>query len=100
MRDAEKALEFGSDEPRTVYHAARIFAQAASGTAVAGPNDRAERQRHLERAVDLLHKALEALPLSQRSDFWRNKVEHDAGLNPVRATAAFRALVALYARAK
>ncbi len=97
VRDADQALQLGSDEPRTLYHAARIFAQAASGAAAAGPNDRAERQQHLERAVELLRKALAALPEAQRSDFWRHNVEHDAALNPVRATAGFRGLVAVYA---
>src|SRR4029077_20702678 len=51
VRDADKALQLGSDRPRTLYNAARIFAQAASGRAAsgavaAGPNDRAERQQH------------------------------------------------------
>ena len=98
VRDADKALQLGSDEPRTLYNAARIFAQAASGGAAAGRNDRAERQQHLERAVELLRKAMAALPEAQRSDFWRRNVEHDAALNPVRATAGFRGLVAVYAR--
>jgi tetratricopeptide (TPR) repeat protein len=97
VRDADKALQLGSREPRTLYHAARIFAQAASGGAAASPNDRAERQQHLERAVELLRKALAALPESQRADFWRHNVEHDAALKPVRATAGFRRLVTVYA---
>jgi tetratricopeptide (TPR) repeat protein len=98
VRDADKALQLGSDEPRTLYNAARVFAQAASGAAAAGPNDRAaERQQNLERAVELLRKAMAALPEAQRSDFWRHNVEHDAALNPVRATAGFRGLVAVYA---
>jgi len=101
VRDADKALQLGSDEPRTLYNAARIFAQvasggAASGAVAAGPNDRAERQQHQERAVELLRKALAALPKSQRTDFWQHNVKHDAALNPVRATAGFRGLVAVY----
>jgi tetratricopeptide (TPR) repeat protein len=101
VRDADKALQLGPDEPRTLYNAARIFAQAASAgaasrTAAAGPTDRAERQQHLDRAVQLLRQALAALPESQRADFWRRNVEHDAALNPVRATAGFRGLVAVY----
>jgi tetratricopeptide (TPR) repeat protein len=97
VRDADRALQLGSGEPRTLYNAARIFAQAASGAAAAGPNDRAERQQYLERAVELLRKALGALPESQRSDFWRHNVEHDAALNPVRASAGFWGLVTAYA---
>jgi tetratricopeptide (TPR) repeat protein len=97
VRDADKALQLCSDEPRTLYNAARIFAQAASGAAAAGPNDRAERQQYLERAVELLRKAMRALPESQRSAFWRHNVEHDAALNPVRASAGFRGLVTAYA---
>src|SRR4029077_2645603 len=42
-RDADQALRLCADEPRPLYHAARIFAQAASGAAAAGPHDRAER---------------------------------------------------------
>jgi tetratricopeptide (TPR) repeat protein len=98
VRDADKALQLGSGEPRTLYNAARIFAQAASGGVLSGsvvssPNDRAERQQHLNRAVELVRKALVALPESQRSEFWRHNVEHDAALKSVRATADFRGLI-------
>jgi tetratricopeptide (TPR) repeat protein len=97
VRDADKALQLGSDEPRTLYNAARIFSQAASGAAASGPGDRDERRQHLERAVELLRTAMGALPESQRSDFWRRNVEHDAALNPLRATPGYRGLAAVYA---
>lgn len=47
--------------------------------------------------LDLLREAMESLPEAQRPDFWRRNVEHDAALNPVRATAEFRGLAAAYA---
>jgi tetratricopeptide (TPR) repeat protein len=97
VRDADKALQLGSDAPRTLYNTARIFAQAASGAAASGAGDRADRQQHLERAVELLRQAMGALPPSQRADFWRRHVEQDAALNPVRAAPGYRNLVAVYA---
>jgi tetratricopeptide (TPR) repeat protein len=97
IRDADQALQLGSDQPRTLYNAARIFAQAAAGAAPDGPDDRAERQRRQERALELLREAVESLPKTQRSDFWRRNVERDAALNPIRATSGFRGLAAVYA---
>jgi hypothetical protein len=64
---------------------------------VPNPSDRAERQQHLERAVELLRNTMGALPQSQRSDFWRRNVEHDAALNPVRTLPGYRDLAAVYA---
>jgi tetratricopeptide (TPR) repeat protein len=97
VRDADKVLQLGSGRPHTLYNAARIFAQAAAGTARDGPTDRAERQRRQERALELLREALGALPKAQRSDFWRRNLEHDAALNSVRTTRGFRELAAVYA---
>jgi tetratricopeptide (TPR) repeat protein len=97
VRDADKASRLGSDQPRTLYNAARIVAQAAAGAAPDGPYGRAGRQQHQERALELLRGAMEALPKTQRPDFWRRNVEHDAALNPVRATTGFRGLAAAYA---
>ncbi|HZY86588.1 MAG TPA: protein kinase [Gemmataceae bacterium] len=97
VRDADKALQLGSDQPRTLYNAARIVALAADGAAPYGPYNRAERQQHQERALELLREAMRALPDTQRSDFWRRNVEHDAALSPVRATPGFRRLAAAYA---
>src|SRR5205085_1481572 len=71
VRDADKALQLASDQPGTLYHAARIFAQAGSAAGAAGRDNRAQRQQHLERAVELLRKAMAALPEAQRADFWR-----------------------------
>jgi tetratricopeptide (TPR) repeat protein len=99
LRDADKALQLGSDQPRTLYNAARIFAQAAAGAAPEGPSDRVKQQHCQERALELLREAMGALPKTQRSDFWRRSVEHDAALNPVRATVGFRGLAAVYAAA-
>ncbi len=62
-------------------------------TRAPGPN----RCSSGERALDLLREAMESLPEAQRPDFWRRNVEHDAALNPVRATAEFRGLAAAYA---
>jgi tetratricopeptide (TPR) repeat protein len=99
VRDADKALQFGSDQPRTLYNAARIFAQAAASAAPEGPSESVRQQQCQERALELLREAMGALPKTQRSDFWRRSVEHDAALNPVRATAGFRGLAAVYAAA-
>jgi tetratricopeptide (TPR) repeat protein len=96
VRDAEKALQLGSDQPRTLYNAARIFALASAGAAQDGSPDRIKQRQWQERALELLREAMGALPKTQRSDFWRRNVEHDAALNPVRATAGFRGLAAVY----
>ncbi len=91
VRDADKALQFGPRQPRTLYNAARIFAQAAAD-APDDPRARAEQAQRRQCALDLLREAMESLPEAQRPDFWRRNVEHDAALNPVRATAEFRRL--------
>ena len=96
VRDADKALQLGPPQPRTLYNAARIFAQSAAA-ATDDPRDRAEQLQRQRRALDLLRDAMESLPEAQRPDFWRHNVEHDAALNPVRPTTEFRALAAAYA---
>jgi tetratricopeptide (TPR) repeat protein len=94
VRDAERVLQLGLNEPRTFYNAARIFALASAGTDEDGSSERIKQRRWQERAVGLLREAMEALPKTQRSDFWHRSLEPDAALNAVRATSAFRSLAA------
>jgi tetratricopeptide (TPR) repeat protein len=94
VRDADKALQLGSDQPRTLYNAARILAVASAGDAQNVFTDRIKQLQWQKRALELLRQALGSLPKTERSDFWRRNVEHDTALNPVRATDGFRRLAA------
>jgi tetratricopeptide (TPR) repeat protein len=94
VADADTALQLGSDQTRTLYNAARIFALASAGNAQNVASDRIKQRQWQTRALELLRQAMGSLPKTQRSDFWRRNVEHDIALNPVRATDGFRRLAA------
>jgi tetratricopeptide (TPR) repeat protein len=92
VADAEEALRLGPRRPRTLYNAARTFAQAAlkaEADPAEGPRGREARARYQDRALGLLRQALELLPAGQRAAFWENNVARDAGLNPLRSCPGF-----------
>lgn len=98
VADAEEALRRGPGNARMFANAAAIFAQAAGQ--VKGSEARAaERKlRYQDRAMRLIRKALDQLPAAERNDFWRDIIEKDPALEPVRAQAGFRFLRAQYYR--
>jgi tetratricopeptide (TPR) repeat protein len=101
VQQADKALQLAPRQTRTLYHAARTFAQAAAkmeaDPAEQTPRSRETRLRHLDRAVGLLREAVELLPAEQRATFWKRNVAHDAALNPLRPSPAFVHLAEAYA---
>jgi tetratricopeptide (TPR) repeat protein len=95
LADAEEGLRKGQTTYRMFYLAARVYSQAASrlrdpaagarpGLDVAAPYE--------ARAVELLRSALALVPAGERADFWRNYVQLDGDLNPIRSHRAMRAL--------
>jgi serine/threonine protein kinase/tetratricopeptide (TPR) repeat protein len=99
IADAEEALQRPTPTPQRLYNAARVLAQAAAQLEKeAGYDERARKQRErcLSQAVHLVSDALEALPGDQRVLFWRQTIQPDAALNPLRSETAFRRLAASY----
>jgi tetratricopeptide (TPR) repeat protein len=102
IRDANKALQLGPDSTRLLYNAARTFAQAVGRL----DSDAARRNRQaLEaqyacqaRALDLIGKALQLHPTGQRSQFWRNVVQADRALDPIRASSEWAVLELSYSK--
>jgi serine/threonine protein kinase/Tfp pilus assembly protein PilF len=94
-RDAEEARR-GKPSARTLFNAARIYAQAAARaeadprlTAREGP---ALHAAYADRAAQLLWLALDATPAPQRDRFRTNYILKDPALNPIRRTPAFNRL--------
>jgi hypothetical protein len=52
-----------------------------------------------DRAVGLVREALELVPTWQRAPFWRDCVQGDAMMDPVRPALTFGRLAARYAAA-
>jgi tetratricopeptide (TPR) repeat protein len=96
VADAEQALRLGPQTARNLYNAARTYAQAAAGTL--GRSEGALRRRCEGRALELLRGALELHPAAQRTAFWRNTIQADPALNPLRQTPEYRGLAAQYSR--
>jgi tetratricopeptide (TPR) repeat protein len=86
VADAEAALRKGPASARLAYNVARVLARAA----VRG-DDRQARTR-ADRAVAILRKAMEALPETERSGFWRDTVRRDAVFRPLTRHAGFARL--------
>src|SRR5262249_19002610 len=86
--DAEEAARRGGAEPRTLYNAARILAQAAELAAGEGGrrgrNDIATGRPHQDRALQLLGQALQCTAPDQRAAFWRDVVQTDRALSSIR----------------
>jgi tetratricopeptide (TPR) repeat protein/tRNA A-37 threonylcarbamoyl transferase component Bud32 len=102
VRDAEKALRLGPSDSRMLYNAGRTFAQAAlrveADTTLAGGRVRDLRLRYQDQALRHLVQALDALPAGQRSSFWRQTVQPDHALDPLRGTSGFARLAESYAQ--
>ncbi len=100
VADAEAALEAKPTLPRHWYNAARIYAQAAARVdpdpARSTNLTREQRRRFENRAVHLLRLACEASPLDQRTAFWKEYVQADPALKPVKQGAAYAQLAAKY----
>src|SRR5262249_31529305 len=104
IADVEKGLRLGPAEARLLWNAAQAYAQAAAKVAAApGPWGRTEmqaRDAYQEQAVELLGKALLLKPAEDRSSFWRDYIQDNAALSPIRSTPGFARLAAEYGRMK
>jgi tetratricopeptide (TPR) repeat protein len=104
IADVEKGLRLGPEDSRLLWNAAQAHAQAAAKIGAApGPWGRAEvqaRSDYQERAVELLGKALLLKPAEDRSSFWREYIQDNAALSPIRNTPGFARLAAEYGRMK
>jgi tetratricopeptide (TPR) repeat protein len=102
--DAEMALRLGPQDPRLLWNAARIYAQAVGkldADVVQWDRKAVElRSQYERRAVQLLRGALDLKKTpSERAAFWRDCIGPDTvGLGPIRRGAAFAQLAAEYSR--
>jgi tetratricopeptide (TPR) repeat protein len=108
LADAEAALREGESSDRLRFNAARVYALAA-GRAELDARDikdpvsaeravRQQRRRCEDRAVRLLEEALRLVPERDREAFWKQYVDADPALKPIRKTSGYQRLSALYAR--
>jgi tetratricopeptide (TPR) repeat protein len=73
VRDAEEALKWGARTSRTVYKAARVYAQAAGHVST---QDRLLRERYLDSAIKLIREALD-LEGPGAAAFWQKQIKPD-----------------------
>jgi tetratricopeptide (TPR) repeat protein len=102
IRDAERALALGSQSHRLLYNAARTYAQAA-GRMDSNPAQRSRQEINRRyawqvRAFDLIRDALRLLSITERLQFWRNVVQTDPALDPIRSSPEWALLDALYSK--
>jgi tetratricopeptide (TPR) repeat protein len=103
IRDANKALQRGPESTRLLYTVARTFAQAVGkmdrDPARWSRQDLEERYECQARALDLIRSALRSLPVSERFTFWRDFVEADHALDPIRGSSEWTHLAGGYSNA-
>jgi tetratricopeptide (TPR) repeat protein len=99
--DAEESLRHGEPEPRVLYNAARILAQAADLAAKEASRqarpDLAAVRRYQERALKWLGQAIERTSLEQRPVFWREVIRADHALSSIRGLPEYARWAAEYA---
>jgi eukaryotic-like serine/threonine-protein kinase len=96
VADAAEALQKGPRTFRHLYNLARIFAQAVDGLDAERSPLPTLRAHYQDQAVELLQRAFNEVPSAQRASFWRDYVQADGALNPIRASAGYRQLAAQY----
>jgi tetratricopeptide (TPR) repeat protein len=92
VADAERAVRGGPKESRLWHGAARVYVQAAGQRKAERGHEEVEarlRHRYLQRAVDLLRRALDVEPAEHRQSYWRDNVLTDAALVPLRGLPEF-----------
>jgi tetratricopeptide (TPR) repeat protein/tRNA A-37 threonylcarbamoyl transferase component Bud32 len=94
VADGEEALRLGPQDTDRLYNVACIHAQAVSKVEAdaSEPKRQALAGQYRDRAVELIRKALELLPKTQRRSFWRDTVVPDSFLDPIRQSPGFREL--------
>ena len=99
--DAEESLRHGEPEPRLLYNAARILAQAAESASKEASRqarpDLASIRRYQDRALKLLGQAIERTPPEEQPTFWRDVVRGDHALSSIRRLPEYARWAAEYA---
>jgi eukaryotic-like serine/threonine-protein kinase len=99
VADAEAALQDPRPTARLLYNVARIYAQAAARTEPkpsALPRTANLQAEYQDRALGTLQKALDRVPRDQQTAFWRDFVQEDPALKPLRGLPAFTRLEAVH----
>ncbi len=98
--DVEESLRLADSEPRLIYNAARVLAQAGecviSDHAARARADSELARRYQDRALQLLGRALQSTPLGERAAFCRDVVGTDLALARIRTRPDFSRLVSVY----
>jgi serine/threonine protein kinase/Tfp pilus assembly protein PilF len=97
VADADRAVKGEPKEPRLWHEAARVYTEAATQlTAEQGKKEDQPRLRaqYQKRAVELLRRALNVVPVEQRPAYWRNDVLKDPALSPLQRLPEFALLAA------
>jgi serine/threonine protein kinase/tetratricopeptide (TPR) repeat protein len=101
LADAEKALELGPQSASLLYATATLYARAVarldSDGASKKRSDLEKRGRYQDQAIGLIGQALNVLPEFERAAFWRDTVQRDSALSPVRHSRGFVHLRQQYA---
>jgi len=101
VSDAEAALKEGTPVQRTLYNAARIFAQAAAKVqADPEQRNRQGQERRLQyerRALSLLQDSCQKLPPAEQPTFWKEYVQTDPALRPIRDSESYARMKRAYA---
>jgi tetratricopeptide (TPR) repeat protein len=95
VTDAEEALRLDPQGSRTLFNAARTYAQAVGRfDARTTPRDLtlARRGQYQDRAVQLLRQAVGCVPAARRRSYWRT-IEADTALDPIRPCSGFHQLM-------
>jgi serine/threonine protein kinase/Flp pilus assembly protein TadD len=98
IADAREALRYSKADHRVTYNAARIFAMASSiAASEVGENARVARalaSEYQDIALHLVREAFGRQAPENRAAFWRDTVQKDPALKPIRRRLKFEELVA------
>jgi len=98
--DAEESLRLADREPRLIYNAARVLAQAAQCAkrerSMATRADLGLVRNYQDRALQLLGMSLQSTPPEQRAAFCRDVINTDLALAQIRTLPGFSRLVSHY----
>jgi tetratricopeptide (TPR) repeat protein/predicted Ser/Thr protein kinase len=101
VADADKALELGPRTATSVYSAVTLYACAAGKLDTSAdrksPATLVARKEYSDKALTLLAQSLELLPADRRAAFWRDTVQRDSRLVPIRRRIEFARLGRAYA---
>jgi serine/threonine protein kinase/Tfp pilus assembly protein PilF len=94
VMDAEQALQRPPEAPEMMHNIACIFAQAAAR--VEGDSGERDRRTLVEsyrkQAVRAVCQSVALVPAESRMKFWRDKIQSDRWLDPIRDSAEFQQL--------